>query len=277
MQRREWKTLQQEREKLQEDVNNAGDPIDLKATLSKGINRLAHQNNLLEERKAGLRLVYSKGLEKWWTTSVPTHQVPFPIPEDRHTARRYRGAAYACIAFEALLGASIFATFLMLPWWVAILVGTVVAVLAANIFESSILLLFRQVDRPKQMLNDIRRWVLRPGFILFAVSLLFWLAARTATKEMALFLEPAMQITLWLTTVSLLLLGAALLAAASIVSWSEQITGEYRAVEQEQIAANLLYDAFSNRLRSSDPHAASLLLPSRSVMSQNKEERHGPA
>lgn len=273
MKRREWKTLQQEREKLQEDVNNAGDPTDLKATLSKGIRRLAHQDNLLEERKSGLQFVYSKALEKWSTTSVPTNRVPFPIPEDRETARRYRGAAYACIAFEALLGASIFATFLRLPWWLAILVGTVVAVLAAYIFESSILLLFRQVDRPKQMLNDIRNSVLRRAFILFVISLLFWLAARTATGKVAIFLEPVMQVTLWLTTVGLLLLGAALLAAASIVNWSEDISREYRAVEQEQITANLLHDAFSNRLRSVDWHAPSLLLPSRSVMSQNKEER----
>ena len=277
MGRRERKTRQRERKKLLRRADQAGEPADLKETLVEGISRLEHQDRLFEEWKSGLRLVYSKGLEKWWTTPVLTNQTPFPIPEDRQTARRYRGAAFACIGIESLLGASIFATFLMLPWWVAILVGAVVAVLAANIFESSILLIFRQVDRPKQMLDEIRRWVLWPAFILFAVSLLIWLAARTATDELAMFLEPAMQITLWMTTVSLLLLGAALLTAASIVNWSKEISDEFRAVEQEQITAQVLRDFFRNRLRSLlDRHAPSLLLAAPSALSRNKEERHDP-
>jgi hypothetical protein len=64
------------------------------------------------------------------------------------------------------------------------------------------------------------------------------------TGELALLLLPVFGVSLWTTTLSLLLMGAALFAAAHVVDWSHKLYQDYAALDSEQLNLRLLREEF---------------------------------
>jgi hypothetical protein len=181
----------------------------------------------LEEEKQTLCQLFREEQEKWTgNVAEKTHLRPIAEPQDCQKAQMYRWGATACTLLEAAMAGFIFAN-LGLPWWL----GALVAVLLVVIFEAGFSLTFDEPDEPTKAYVKIRRWLLGPSFVIFVVSALTLLLARTIPESWVPQLMEVFNLSLWSTTVSLLLLGGALLAAAHLRGWSGHITALYEAVD----------------------------------------------
>jgi len=235
-----------QRDKLRRDVDEAGDQKNRESTLHDAIYTLRFDSKQLAQEMENQRFLFTRRLNSWWSSDEPV-RTPFLIPEDNRSSQLYRVSAYTCMSFESLLAGWIINQ-MDYQWWVGLTIGGVVALLTAVLLHGCFLLAFRNMGQPKQTLGRIKRLLLKPSLILFSVSFSILLLSRTVSGKLALLLEPAFGISLYTTTVGLLLLAGALLAAAHVVGWSTTDHREYVKLVEEQFETDRLRTNFESML-----------------------------
>lgn len=231
--------------KLQQRVDEAGDQEDRRRALQSAVDLIDAGIQRLENELAALREVFRRKLETWLTNLFQV-LIPFTIPEDHRDAKLYRIAAFACIFLEAALAVWICMR-IGLPWWV----GVAIAILAAFLFHGGLSFAFRRVERPKETIGRLRRYLVWPSIAVFGISFLVLLLARTATGGVAVLLLPLFGVALWTTTLGLLLLAGGLLAAAKVIDWSYKDHKNYDTKDRDLATLKVYKRNFIDELKRS--------------------------
>ena len=212
--------------------------------LRDAILQLTHLDTRLEAEKNTLYRFFRTELEKWSGYFADVKEIrPIAIPEDMWRARLFRGGAIACMILEAGIGGLI-ATTIGFPWWS----GALLAALLVILFHAGFSFAFDELDEPKKTYHRIKRWLLIPSFLITLLSLLFLLFDRTVPESWVPQLLLGISMSLWSTTVGLLLFGAALLTAAHVRGWSGRFKESYDSQVALQDMTRSLHGEFAGQL-----------------------------
>ena len=226
-----------ELKKIQRNLEEAGAPDKQTKILEFVIPTLEQDILRLSEIKKTRKLVFNQKLEIWWSKTVEKDIRPFAIREAVRTGNVYLWSAIACLVFETVIAAVIFWGMGASPWF-----GLLFAVVAGLILEGVVSLGLNRLDRPKETLRKIRHWVLAPAAILFGISFVLLLLARTVTGEIAVQLLPAFNTSLWTITIGLIGMAGAFLAAREVLVWSQRDEEEFNTLELEETRTKAFRD-----------------------------------
>jgi hypothetical protein len=218
-------------EKSRLALAHAGSPADHRQILRALVSRLENERASWGRRLEALRADYRRRLERWRTEEVPENTAVPAIPSDLHESKLYRITGSFALAAEAALAAWVFSR-LGVNWWI----GALAAVLIAATLHGLFALLFGDTERPRLGLWLLRRIVILPAAFAFLIAVALGVLARYVHGGLAVALLPALSVALWLGTISLLVLAAALFALAHIYAWSGRFEREYREAEAEERA-----------------------------------------
>lgn len=209
-------------EKSQRQVDEIGKPLDKWRHIQRVVKILEGDINRLEQQLKAQRALFCEEYAAWVGVFDAFCEIPFSIPEDHRAATRYRISAVSAIAFESALAAWL-SQGMGLPWWT----GALLAFLTAGILHGALLLTFRKAEKPRETLGKLRRVLLRPSLFVFFISLVILLLVRSVSGELAVTLLPLFGVSLWTTTIALLIAASTLLAAADVTDWSWKEAKEY--------------------------------------------------
>ncbi|MBI3247854.1 MAG: hypothetical protein HYZ50_15225 [Deltaproteobacteria bacterium] len=243
MTRRQIRRIRRQIEKLRGDAE-FGAPQKRTQKIDDAIRQLRMTMARLDDKLRALCESFRVEFEKWTGYSAADILTrPEIHPEAHRKAQLYKAGTLACTAFEAALAAFI-CTMIGLPWWA----GVVGAILLVVIFHACFNLAFDIPEEPTKTYANLRRYLLVPALVIFAVAILSMLLGRSVPAHWVLEYEEVFNVGLWATSVSLVLLGGALWAAAHIQGWSGQISGEYEAIEGLRDEASRAIDELKVRL-----------------------------
>lgn len=162
---------------------------------------------------------------------------PFVISEDRERTKKFLWGAIGALIIEAVLGTAI-ARRNGLPLWS----GAFIALTLAVVFDAIFVLGWLRARNYRAALDTLRRFFLYPSAVVFGISLSIFFLGRMARGSMAASLAPFVSASLWAATLSLLILGATLLACAFIYNWSSRDKKGFDAVQSGQTALRVVMD-----------------------------------
>ncbi len=210
-------------------LDDAGTPADRYALRTMLADRLRGDLRLYGARLHALEADYQRFLSSWTTEHVPPGAIPTRLPEDVHARRRYLIGGLVALTAESLLAAWIFAHRGVLP-----LFGIVAAVCVTLVFDGALdLLLVAKNPRPKEALRTLKRRLVLPAFLAFVLAAAFLALARYVEGGLALLLLPLFSGALWVATMALLLLAAALFCAAHLYGTTLRQEREYAELDRE--------------------------------------------
>src|SRR5207247_1679170 len=134
---------------------------------------------------------------------------------------------------EAGLAAWIFNR-LGIAWWFGVLTALFITFTLHGVF----LQIFDNPERPKEAMYRIRRVAALPAIFGFLIALALAMLARYVYGSMAVALLPLFSLSLWLGTISLLVLAASLFTVAHLRGWSLRYEKEHRKLDAEERASS---------------------------------------
>src|SRR5439155_26188679 len=127
-------------------------------------------------------------------------------------------------------------------------------------------------DRPKVTVDRIKRYAAIPAIVGFLVALAGGALARYVTGNLAYLLLPLFSFSLWLGTLSLIVLAASLFTIAHLRGWASRHENEYHRLDSyERASASFLRELLQEEQWTAEPgqmRKPTLLLPE--AVSQGK-------
>lgn len=159
---------------------------------------------------------------------------PHEIQRQIRRAAIYRAGGWSAIFAEILIATvaillvmSLFG-FSGLVWAIpALLVATVVTLLIARPIHAAILILAERVGDPLESRARVRKWFIRPAFLLVVVTVVAYIAMQRLDAETLLALQPILSGLLFVGMLGFVFLGAALLVLTALLSWSRPASAHY--------------------------------------------------
>jgi hypothetical protein len=188
------------------------------------------------------RNLFAKTLSSW-TGCSEASQRPFVVRDQRRDSLTYGVTAAGCALAEAGLGALI-APILGLPFCS----GIVGALMLMLLVHGAVVFLFRDAERPKQSLKEVKVWLGVPGAVTLLISLLSLMPVLRSSGAWALMFLPVSNIGLWLATLGFIFMGAALFTASYFLNWSWSSTKHYEKIERELIETRAVRDELKRAL-----------------------------
>ncbi|MCI0622778.1 MAG: hypothetical protein L0387_14145 [Acidobacteria bacterium] len=230
-------------------LKNAGTLSDQHQLRSRFISKLRHEVGILQQRKNTIQAGFRRRLERWRTEEIPQDQPVCAIASDVQDSRLYRITAVFAFLCEMGLAAWIF-------WHLGVgwLFGVLTALFITATLHGVFLQIFNDPERPKETVHRLKTRAALPAIIGFLAALGIGILARYVSGGMALLLLPLFSFSLWLGTVSLLILAASLFTLAHVLGWSARHDKAYRKLDDEERASA----AFLGELQ---PEAARITAP----------------
>lgn len=215
--------------KARRTLDTAGTPDDRESLRNRYAAELRNDIAILTEQQSGIRDDFHRRLSRWRTEVPPDDTPVHAIPSDLTDARLYRITGLVALLCEVFLASWVFG-FLGVPWWIGALSALAVAVTLHGVF----LHVFDNPERPKEAIRRLRVFVLLPAIIGFIVALALAVLARYVTGDLAVALLPVFSLSLWLGTISLLLIAAGLLTLAHLRGCSQRHEHMYRTLDRDR-------------------------------------------
>src|SRR2546425_7519590 len=151
-------------------------------------------------------------------------------------------------------------------WWIGVPRAIGITFTLHGIF----LHLFEDEERPKETLHRIKHYAAIPAIIGFVIAIAGGALARYVTGSLAYMLLPLFSFSLWLGTLSLIVLAASLFTIAHLRGWAKRHENEYWQLDGDSRASKAFLDQLEVEERGSNPSEGRprLLLPE--AVSQNK-------
>ncbi len=211
---------------------------------------LTRASTILEDDMASLdkellvaKTLFHNTLETWWKDAIDKELDPFVIDQDRHVARIYDLGALLSILLEVGLAGWISYAF-RFPLWA----GIPLALILPGILEAVLTFSLWKRERPRETLDKLKKWLLKPSASLFGAAALFLLLYRVLPVKTAVTLEPLVNVGLWITTISSLLMAGALLTAGRIYNWSYRDANKHKQLTQERQESHRYREEFKAEL-----------------------------
>src|SRR2546425_6066973 len=118
-------------------------------------------------------------------------------------------------------------------WWIGVPRAIGITFTLHGIF----LHLFEDEDRPKETWRRIKHYAAIPAIIGFVIAIAGGALARYVTGSLAYLLLPLFSFSLWLGTLSLIVLAASLFTIAHFRGWALHHEKEYRKIDAESRAS----------------------------------------
>src|SRR6266516_2387362 len=219
-------------EKARLALKHAGALADRHQLRSTLISRINNDVEILQQNKSTIGNDYRRQLERWRTEEVPENAPVSAIPGDVHDGRIYRVTAVFALLSETVLAAWIFHR-LGIAWWFGVLTALFITLTLHGAFVQ----IFDNPERPKEAIYRIRRAAALPAIFGFLIALALAMLARYVYGSMAVALLPLFSLSLWLGTISLLVLAASLFTVAHLRNWSLRYEKEHRKLDAEERAS----------------------------------------
>src|SRR5437667_1933186 len=220
-------------EKARLALKHAGAPADRDQLRSTLTSRLTNDVELLGQGEETTGKEFRRQLERWRTEEVPETVPVSAIPGDADDSRLYRVTAVFALLSEMALAAWIFDR-LGVAWWFGVLTALFITFTLHGVF----LQIFDNPERPKEAIYRIRRAAALPAIFGFLIALGLGMLARYVYGSMAVALLPLFSLSLWLGTISLLVLAASLFTVAHLRGWSVRYEKQYRKLDAEERASS---------------------------------------
>lgn len=232
--------------KLWRDVDNAGDKqAQVNALMAIWIVASQAFISGAQDLRAKADLFVGR-LESWRDDLLGVFRgQPFIILEDKQRAKKFLWGAVAALLGETALGTAI-AIRNGLPFWSGVFIASVLAIF----FDAAFLFAWLRAKRYREALDKLRRFLLKPSLIIFGIALPVFFLGRMARGQMAVSLATVVSVSLWLATLSLLVLGATLLACAFIYNWTKRDKGDFDEAMGGQTALRVTMDKTLRELES---------------------------
>src|SRR3989475_6361944 len=213
-------------EKARRRLRHAGTVEDRAQFRQSMIARLHADIEVLGHRKDAVQQDFRKRLATWETRTVPEQAPVLSNPTDAHDSRLYRLTGWIALLCEMGLAAWIFER-LGVAWWIGVLTAIGITFTLHGIF----LHLFEDEERPKETLRRIKHYAAIPAIIGFVIAIAGGALARYVTGSLAYLLLPLFSFSLWLGTLSLIVLAASLFTIAHLRGWARRHEKEYRKLD----------------------------------------------
>lgn len=235
-------------------LHNAGTLEDRNDLRERLVARLRDDTEVLSEGKAGLQADFRRQLERWRTERVPESVPVRAIPSEVSDSRVYRVTAVFAMLAEMSLAAWVFWR-LGVGWAIGALSACFLTLTLHGVF----LQVFSNPERPKETVHRLKTLAALPAVIGFLVALSLGVLARYVYGALAVFLLPVFSLSLWLGTLSLLVLAASLFTMAHVLGWSRRYEKAYRKIDADTRPTL----CFLKELEQSNEGRAAILPPSR--------------
>jgi hypothetical protein len=219
-------------EKCRLALVHAGTTADRDQLRARTLAQLANDVQSLKESKHAIRADFRRQFERWRTEEAPPDAPVAAVPSDVQDVRVYRLTAVFALLCEVGLAAWIFWR-LGVSWWL----GVLTAIGITFTLHGVLLHLFHNPERPKETVYRIKRYVSTPAALGLLMALGAAMLARYVHGALALALLPVFSLSLWLGTMSLLMLAASLFTLAHLWGWSARHAEHYRRVDAEERAS----------------------------------------
>ena len=178
--------------------------------------------------------------------SISDDERPHEIQRQIRRAAIYRAGGWSAIFAEILIATvaillvmSLFG-FSPLVWSIpALLVATVVTLLIARPIHAAILILAERVGDPLESRARVRKWFIRPAFLLVVLTVVAYIAMQRLDAETLLALQPILSGLLFVGMLGFVFLGAALLVVTALLLWSRPAAAHYEELltQRQRIAS----------------------------------------
>src|SRR2546427_227930 len=220
-----------ETEKARRCLRTAGTVEDRAHVRQAAMARLKDEIEVTAQRKEAVKKDFRERLEKWETRTVPENAPVVARPGDRHDSRLYRLTGWIALLSETGLAAWIFLR-LHVPAWI----GALTALGITFTLHGVLLFACESEDRPKETVDRIKRYAAIPAIVGFLIALAGGALARYVTGSLAYMLLPLFSFSLWLGTVSLIVLAASLFTIAHLRGWAQRHEREYYKLDTAERA-----------------------------------------
>src|SRR5256712_113063 len=254
-------------EKARRCLRTAGTVEDRAHIRQAAMARLKDEIEVTAQRKEASKKDFRERLEKWETRTVPENAPVVARPGDRHDSWLYRLTGWIALLSETGLAAWIFLR-LHVPAWIGALTALGITFTLHGVF----LFACENEDRPKETVDRVKRYAAIPAIVGFLIALAGGALARYVTGNLAYMLLPLFSFSLWLGTLSLIVLAASLFTIAHLRGWASRHENEYHQLDSEERAsASFLRELLQEEQRTAAPgqmRKPTLLLPE--AVSQGK-------
>ena len=252
-------------EKARRRLRHAGTVEDRAQFRQSMIARLHDDIEVLGHRKDAVQQDFRKRLATWETRTVPEQAPVLANPTDAHDSRLYRLTGWIALLCETGLAAWIFMR-LGVPAWIGALAAFGITFTLHGVF----LYVFEDEERPKETAYRIKRYAAIPAIIGFVIAVAGGALARYVTGKMAYVLLPLFSFSLWLGTLSLIVLAASLFTIAHLRGWALRHEKQFRGIDDACRASKAFLDQLETEERQSNPseNKPRMLLPE--AVSQGK-------
>ncbi len=210
---------------IQDKVRHGGNQLDRQEAISSGLVRMRDEVRKLEEILAAQREWFARELEKW-TGRTEMWRRPFEVGEQLREGKAYLIAAVFGAGFDCFTG-GLLTSSIGLPYWL----GVLITLFFVLVLKGGLRFLFRDPERPRLVLERLRRQIGLWSFLTFVFAITALLSALRLPGSWAAALIPFYAGALLLTTLSLCILSASLWVAWQLLSWSRAAERDYSVKE----------------------------------------------
>jgi hypothetical protein len=216
-----------------EIVSAPAKSVDRKRNLIAGLHWAADAIQRLDDqiRQAIVQFRRRKAEEK---LPIADDEKPHEIQQQMRRAAIYRAGGWSSIFAEILI-ATVGILFVMRlfgysPWvWLvpALGVAMVATLLIARPIHAAILILAERIGNPLESRARVRKWFIRPSFLLVVLTVVSYIAMQRLDAETLLALHPILSGLMFVGMLGFVFLGAALLVVAALLVWSRPAAAQY--------------------------------------------------
>lgn len=159
---------------------------------------------------------------------------PHEIQHQIRTAAIYRAGGWSAIFAEILIATItillMFSSFELSPvvsGLLAFAIATVLTLLIARPIHAALLILGERVGNPLESRARVRKWFIRPSFILVVLTIVAYIAIQRLDADTLLAIHPIVSGLMFVGMLGFVFLGASLLVLAALLSWSRPAAGHY--------------------------------------------------
>jgi hypothetical protein len=202
------------------------------------LHRLETDANLLDYKVATLEAQFRRDLENWLMWPVSQDVLPHELQHDSDNARALLVGAVSGLASVAALTGWTFMSLHFSVWY-----GVFGAILATQVLDAILLNLFTDHELPQFAVRALRRLVLVPSAVLFAIANATALLLRySIDAKVAPIVAAAV---LWVAVMSLMFVTAALQVNVHMLRWSARFERKWlklrRLSQRNRNVLHLMY------------------------------------
>jgi hypothetical protein len=216
-----------ELERAQRELDNAGTPDNKETARFKLVDTITYDLETLRSDLKGVEVDFRAYQSRWTTETVSDDVNPHVRDEDRDEFRIMFWSALTAIAGEAGLAGWTFKVQSVNPWY-----GVASALIITGLLHGGLSFVLNDKERPKVMIDRLRRYFFRPSLIAFAVAAAIGLPVRYVHGVMALIGRDIFPVALSFATFALLTLAAALLTAHSKMKWAVRFERHWHSLRR---------------------------------------------